>query len=708
MNCNTYVHNDPFGGTKYISGTTCNGTVGYYYLTIGQSICMDDDRPVVNLNNLQLSGSCLAVTPTPSPTTEPFCFVSGFTYEVIPYQCPNDGLTYYDTYGILKFYSTINGALENSPGLNFVVTNGTEFQTITIPQGQDYVEFVYPKINFFYTNSGCVSTTYPDWYLYTPPTTQCLFNTATPTETPTHTPTNTSTNTSTPTQTTTQTNTPSTTTTLTATPTTTETPTQTPTNTPTNTQTPTQTPAPSCDVSYFIVPTPTPTTTSTQTPTITSTPTITPTQTNTPTNTETPTQTPTNTATPTSTPLYVAWAVSISGDTPWSVCALDCTETYYSYANAGDSPNVGEYMFYDIALTQPVAAGWYRRRCDLPSSLIHTDSNGFIYEGYGTYPCLPYTPTPTPTNTSTQTPTQTQTPSKTPTQTPSQTATKTPTPTQTPSNTATRTQTPTNTPTPTTTPPPNPANISGLIMWFDGSSSSNLSLRNSGGVNYVQQWYNKQTPYSFYDMVQSTAAYQPTYASSGVTWNSSRQNALQTSVAFTGSSSSNSAMTIFIVGTISPSTVGSNRRYIDLDKSGAVKYWKSFAQNGTTGWKVNSEYNGTGAEDDSYYYNTTSGINTGTKSKFVVQQSLGSTGSTMNRFYQVNGVNQTDTWTSISQQSGAQTTFNTINAKMTLMNDWNYDTAALGCEGTIYEVLWYDRILTSSEISAIQLYLNRW
>jgi hypothetical protein len=220
---------------------------------------------------------------------------------------------------------------------------------------------------------------------------------------------------------------------------------------------------------------------------------------------------------------------------------------------------------------------------------------------------------------------------------------------------------------------------------------------------YVQQWYNKQTSYSFYDLVQAGAAYQPTYASSGVTFDGTN-DALQTSVAFTGSSSSNSAMTVFVVGLLQPSAT--NRRYIDLDKVGAVRYWKAFARSGETAWKINADYNGGGAEDDSYYYNTTDGINNG--SKFVIQQSLGSTGSTMNRYYKVNGVDRTSTWTSISQTSGAQTTFNTINAKMTFMNDYNFAAASNGLAGLLNEVIWYDRILTQTEINQVLTYLNRW
>ena len=52
MSCNTYVHNDPIGGSKYISGTTCSGTEVYYTLTIGQSVCFNDDLPLISFLSL--------------------------------------------------------------------------------------------------------------------------------------------------------------------------------------------------------------------------------------------------------------------------------------------------------------------------------------------------------------------------------------------------------------------------------------------------------------------------------------------------------------------------------------------------------------------------------------------------------------------------------------------------------------------------------
>jgi hypothetical protein len=226
MSCNFYVHNDSAGGSKYISGTTCSGTVAYYTLTLGQSVCMDDDKPLINLNGLVISGSCFPITPTPSTTPYGYCYVSGETQTFGVFQCPNNGILYNDIYGKLVLYATIEGNIVSShPDLSFVITNGTEFETIVIPDGQEFTEFVYPRVNFFYTETDCLLETLPDWEVFTPPVTRCLFFTPTPTVTPTVTPTMTQTPTNTASQT----------------PTNTSTSTQTPTNTSTSTQTPTPT-----------------------------------------------------------------------------------------------------------------------------------------------------------------------------------------------------------------------------------------------------------------------------------------------------------------------------------------------------------------------------------------------------------------------------------------------------------------------------------
>jgi hypothetical protein len=186
----------------------------------------------------------------------------------------------------------------------------------------------------------------------------------------------------------------------TPTPTQTSTPTETPTNTPTPSETPTQTPTETPTETPTNTPTETPTNTPSETPTNTpsETPTNTPTQTETPTNT--PSETPTNTPTPSIT--------ASPGQTPTATETSTPTQT----ATSTETPTPTQ----------------------TPSE----------------------TPTNTPTETMTSTPTETptNTPSETPTNTPTETTT--PTPSQTPTETITNTPTTTQTETPTQTPTPTP------------------------------------------------------------------------------------------------------------------------------------------------------------------------------------------------------------------------------------------------------------
>lgn len=85
-----------------------------------------------------------------------------------------------------------------------------------------------------------------------------------------------------------------------------------------------------------------------------------------------------------------------------------------------------------------------------------------------------------------------------------------PTPTPTPS--LTPTQTPTHTPTPT--PSATPAiPVSGMIYRFDSYDSSNFVLRNSGGIDYVEEWFDisglgnnlRQTNISFQPILDTDA-----------------------------------------------------------------------------------------------------------------------------------------------------------------------------------------------------------
>jgi hypothetical protein len=453
MSCTNYVHNDPIGGSKFISGTTCTGTVAYYTLTLGQEICMDNSRPLINLNGLVISGDCTGVTPTPTPTPIDFCYISGFSYYDAVFQCPNDGLDYFDRYGVW-YFSAYTGSIltDNHSQLSFTLTNGTDFATVSIEPGQYFTEFVYPKIDFRYTDTGCVSTTYPDWYVYTPPTTQCFL-------------------------------------------------TPTPTNTPTPTKTPTQTPTISL------------TPTNTITPTITPTRTVTPTPTATP-NPLCPQQLLVTNSNTSQMPNGTYNRVTVgSGSTYEGAYLLNNT---FTLGPAPDGISYAMFQYYDGTYYYNIIDRWanisqnfgyyvYRsntnpfQTLEGPSSYSNLGVTTYLTDGgirfprtgqngsgYFSYPISCPTPTPTATITPTRTVTPTQTPtptitttitstitptvSLTPTRTPvtptptstiTQTPTRTPvTPTPTPSitptitRTVTPTQTPTNTITPTITPTP--------------------------------------------------------------------------------------------------------------------------------------------------------------------------------------------------------------------------------------------------------------
>ena len=410
MSCNFYVHDDSIGGSKYISGTTCSGTEAFYYLTLGQSVCMDNSRPLINLNGLVISGECFAITPTPTQTPDGYCWFSSKTESFGTFQCPNDGAFYTDTYGKLTLVAGRDGVvLSGHAQLNFIVTNGTDFETVSILDGQTFTEFIYPKVNFFYTETGCITENLPDWYVDTFPVTQCSLITPTPTPTTTQTPTPTPTTTQTPTNTTTQTQTPS--------------------------ITPTSTLNPFCNVFDF---------SSISFPdynglyylqddgigqskylkdVISG---------------------------------YTTTCGTLSGNgyslwwNPMQNAILIYLDTGGWFFNKTASRICGDYVPTLVGVGVAVSNGRTINGLIYPNEMSGSNSLTYILN------CATATPTPTPTQTptNTQTPTVTPTNTRTPTQTPTQTPSITPTRTTTPSITPTRTTTPSITPTRTSTPTP--------------------------------------------------------------------------------------------------------------------------------------------------------------------------------------------------------------------------------------------------------------
>jgi len=103
-----------------------------------------------------------------------------------------------------------------------------------------------------------------------------------------------------------------------------------------------------------LTPTPTNTSTPTNTPTVTTTGTQTPT----PTNTKTPT--PTVTTTPTATFGYYTYSLG-TGATQLDSCVDygSAPNTIYGTVAGGVGPNAGEFLYFNTALTIPVANGYY-------------------------------------------------------------------------------------------------------------------------------------------------------------------------------------------------------------------------------------------------------------------------------------------------------------------------------------------------------------
>ena len=66
-NCIEYQNTNEFGGSVYVSGTTCEGVVGAFTLNYGDYICIRDDEPTITCENPTIVGACF-ITPTQTPT----------------------------------------------------------------------------------------------------------------------------------------------------------------------------------------------------------------------------------------------------------------------------------------------------------------------------------------------------------------------------------------------------------------------------------------------------------------------------------------------------------------------------------------------------------------------------------------------------------------------------------------------------------------
>jgi hypothetical protein len=186
MSCTTYIHNDPSGGSKYISGTTCFGQVVYYTLTYGQSVCMDDSKPLINCDGLDIGIDCFPTTPTPTVTPLVFCYDAQILTEYMPYICPDTAEILNDVIKKLRVSIFSNYAPNpNHPSYTFTITNGTSTENLVVENGQTYAEFIWISRNYFYTGEYCDYNDFPNWSVSSTPISECV--PPTPTNTPSHT-----------------------------------------------------------------------------------------------------------------------------------------------------------------------------------------------------------------------------------------------------------------------------------------------------------------------------------------------------------------------------------------------------------------------------------------------------------------------------------------------------------------------------------------
>ena len=67
MSCLSYQNTNNYGGSVYVSGTTCEGDVGEFILFYGDDICMNILLPIITCDNPEIVGLCVD-NPTPTPT----------------------------------------------------------------------------------------------------------------------------------------------------------------------------------------------------------------------------------------------------------------------------------------------------------------------------------------------------------------------------------------------------------------------------------------------------------------------------------------------------------------------------------------------------------------------------------------------------------------------------------------------------------------
>jgi hypothetical protein len=258
-----------------------------------------------------------------------------------------------------------------------------------------------------------------------------------------------------------------------------------------------------------------------------------------------------------------------------------------------------------------------------------------------------------------------------------------PVPTPTPTYTPTQTTTTTPTPTTTTTPTPsssstafNPNSIPDLFQWFDASDTSYMTLRSDAGVNYITGWTGK-TGGSF---TQATASAQPFLENvSGYTYSGASFFGTRWLLNNTISAATPSGTTTFIVG------------YNDYDPTGSpFLIWDAGTPEGVSSGFLNSAAYEMRVVDQKMAIST---YNTIPKQPRYISWVRGNSGGAAGS---INGTAMTGTATFSSP------------ANITQMR---MSTSSTGTDntGAIFEVLMYNRTLTTTETNNVLTYLeNKW
>jgi hypothetical protein len=449
--------------------------------------------------------------------------------------------------------------------------------------------------------------------------------------------------------------------------------------------------------------TPTQTSSSTPTPTPTTTTTLTATSTSTP--TQTPTNTPSNTPNPvcpqqlviTNSTNGLAENGSYDRQTISSGITFDYAYVQSNRVILGTAPDGNNYTIYQLLntgssfntiyalfTTGGTFSSW-RVIEQVPSILtsgatfiggtvlltsfsanigsVYYPRSGQNGVSYITYPIS--CPTPTPTASATQTPTAS--------------ATQTPTPTNTPTNT--QTGTPNNTPTNTSTPTPsatpstfNPNSIPNLFQWFDTSDTSYMTLRSSGGSNFISGWTGK-TGGSF---TQATTSSQPFLVQlSGYTYSGASFSGTKFLFNNTISAATPSGTTTFMVG------------FNDRDNVNPALVWDAGTPEGVSSVYLSSnsfQIRGVGRIKGYNAYDTLP------KQPRYIAWGYGfnSTDGDGN----INGVQ-------FNTDYGSFTPPSNITQMRMSTSDTGNDNG-----GAIFEVLMYNRTLTTSEINSVVSYLQ--